>query len=366
MDATVFFRRKLGAMAGQAVGIALFCLANGATAQDSVFAPGWDLSPDQSNLRFQSIKTTSDGLKVESSSFASFSGAIQPDGTANVTIMVESVDTAIDLRNVRMRFLFFETFKFPEAQVTMTIPPEAIADLAQVRRKTLDLPYTLSLHGFSAEKTSQVSVTLLADDLVSVSSAAPISIAVADFGLAENITKLEQAAGNITIVPTATVTFDFVFQRRGGGGSGAAPLPAVTAPVAVSAALEPEGDFSREACEGRFEILSRTGNIYFRTGSARLQSESAPMLDAIVDIVDRCPDLNVIIGGHTDSDGGASANQRLSEQRAAAVLSYISAAGIPANRMKAVGFGEAKPVAPNDSATNKRLNRRIEFAVDGG
>lgn len=134
----------------------------------------------------------------------------------------------------------------------------------------------------------------------------------------------------------------------------------------MSAALEPEGDFSREACVGRFEILSRTGNIYFRTGSARLQDESAALLNAVVNIVDRCPELNVMISGHTDADGGAAANQRLSEQRAASVVSYLAAAGIDGDRLRAVGYGEERPVVPNDSLANKRLNRRIEFAVDGG
>ncbi|MEM8703630.1 MAG: OmpA family protein, partial [Pseudomonadota bacterium] len=118
-----------------------------------------------------------------------------------------------------------------------------------------------------------------------------------------------------------------------------------------------------EACEGRFEILSRTDNIYFASGSARLDARSAPLLDSLVDIIVRCPDLNIEVGGHTDSDGGAAGNQRLSERRAAAVEDYIAAQNVSALRITSVGYGETRPVASNDTPDGKRRNRRIEFTV---
>jgi outer membrane protein OmpA-like peptidoglycan-associated protein len=327
------------------------------------FAPGWDLDPAQSNIRFQSIKNET---KVESSSFATFSGSIEPDGEATIRVMLDSVDTLVDLRNVRMRFLFFETFRYPEATISLQLTPEMVADLPAVRRKTVNLDYTFDLHGVQKQMTSPVTITLLGDDLVSVASAVPISIGVGDFNLAENVHKLEQAVGGVIIVPSATVTFDFMFGRR---GTPAAPAPVIEPPAVgepvTSVALETRGELSREECVGRFEVLSRTGNIYFRTGSARLDADSVPLLRSVVDIVQRCPALNVVVSGFTDADGDPSSNQLLSEARAQSVVSYLQDQGVTVGRLRAVGYGEANPVAPNDTARNKSLNRRIEFAADG-
>ncbi len=325
-------------------------------AQDSPFATGWDLQASASTLRFQSVKQTT---KVESSSFATLTGGIEADGQARVRVLLDSVDTSIDLRNVRMRFMLFETFKFPEATISLSLDPGLIADLPTVRRKIVPVRYTLDLHGVVKTAEAEVAVTLLSDDLVSVASSAPISVAIADFGLEEGIARLE-AAANVVIIPSATVTFDFLFARR--GTSAATPAPVVPAEPA-SAALEVAGDFSLEACVGRFEILSRTGNIYFRPGSARLDDESRPLLDSVVAIVQRCPDLVIEVAGHTDSDGGDSANQRLSEARAAAVARYLSDGGIDAARMQVAGYGEARPVADNATPEGKGRNRRIEFTV---
>ncbi|MCB2136505.1 MAG: OmpA family protein [Rhodobacteraceae bacterium] len=330
-----------------------------ATAQDGPFGNGWILERDASSMSFQSVKNQT---KVESSSFATFSGAIDPSGVATIRFLLDSVDTKVDLRNVRMRFLFFETFQYPEAVITAAIDPAALSDLAQIRRKTIALPYTLSLHGVTKAFEAQVAVTQLADDMVAVSSTTPISVATEDFNLTEGVKKLEEAA-SVAIIPSATVAFDFVFRRNDSGAQPAAPaLPEQPA----SAALEVAGDFDLEACKGRFEILSRSGNIYFRTASAQLDSKSTPLLDSIVDIIERCPGLLIEVSGHTDSDGSDQTNQRLSEARANSVADYFQSKGIDRNRFLAIGYGETRPVAPNDTAENKSRNRRIEFAVAGG
>jgi outer membrane protein OmpA-like peptidoglycan-associated protein/polyisoprenoid-binding protein YceI len=334
----------------------LAALAMPAMAQDNPLAPGWTLDPAASALRFQSIKNAT---KVEISGFATFAGSIGPDGAVTVRVALDSVDTGVDLRNVRMRFLFFETFKFPEAVVTATIPPEALADLAVVRRKTVPVVLLLDLHGAQRPLAADLTVTLLDDTRVAVAPASPISISIADFGLEGGIAKLEEAAG-VDIVPSATVTFDVVFARSTDGTAPVAEEPAV---APGTAALEAAGDFSREACEGRFEILSRTGNIYFASGSARLTADSTPLLEAVADIVSRCPDLTVQIAGHTDADGGEAANQRLSAARAAAVAGWLAERGIRPDRFVSTGHGESRPVADNTTAEGKARNRRIEFAV---
>ncbi len=329
-------------------------------AQTSPFGAGWELESEASKLQFQSIKN---GSKIETSSFATLTGAIDADGNASLKVLLDSVDTKVDLRNVRMRFLFFETFEFPEAVITTRIDPALIADLAEVRRKTMSLPFSISLHGVTRDMTADLSLTLIGEDLVAVSTAEPINLAVADFNLEGGLQKLEEAA-NVEIVPSSTVNFDFIF-RKTGDAQAPVTTAAVTEPVAepTAAALETEGDFSLEACIGRFEILSRTDNIYFAPGSARLQPKSSALLDTVADIVSRCPQMNIQIAGHTDSIGARNYNQRLSEQRAASVVSYLTGKGIADGRMTSIGFGEDKPIADNSTDRGRWRNRRIEFSV---
>lgn len=322
------------------------------------FEHGWVLDAAASQLRFLSVKK---GNVAETSKFATLSGLITEDGKAQIRVLMDSVDTNIDLRNVRMRFLFFESFNYPEATISVQLDPEQLRDLHQVRRKFVPVTYTLSLHGVTLEKTADVAVTLISNDRITVASTTPIAIKLDEFNLEAGREKLQEAA-NVVIVPVGVVSFDFVFDRA---SPGTPPTEAVlaAAPAGAAAALETKGVMDREACVGRFEILSRTGNINFAPASARLDPSSYPLLDNLYDIVNRCPDLNIEIGGHTDSDGSDATNQRLSERRADAVGAYLAAKGIGNARMRVVGYGESKPLRPNDSAENKARNRRIEFVV---
>ncbi|MGR3321314.1 MAG: OmpA family protein [Pseudooceanicola sp.] len=333
-----------------------------ALAQSSPFGAGWRLEGEASSLQFQSIKN---GSTIETSGFATYSGGISPDGDVSMTVLLDSVDTKIDLRNVRMRFLFFETFTFPEAKVSARIEPAMIVDLEEVRRKTVAMPFTLELHGVSRTLEAQLSLTLIGDDLVAVSTAEPITLAVADYNLMGGLEKLQEAAG-VTIVPSSSVSFDLIFRKIDDGS--AQPVQAAaetTAPAPTSAALETAGNFTGEACIGRFEILSRTGNIFFRSGSSQLDDASEPVLRQVADIIGRCPDFRVRIEGHTDSIGSDSANMRLSERRAASVRDWLRAQGVPADRVESIGFGETRPVADNATDAGRSRNRRIEFSVSG-
>jgi len=301
--------------------------------------------------------------KVETSSFATLTGTIDTDGGAKVEIELESVDTKVDLRNVRMRFLFFETFNFPTATIETQISPALVESLKEKRRVTVPLPYSLNLHGVTKGREAEVVATLITDEMVSITSKDPISVAVADFDLEEGVAKLQDAA-NVKIVPSASVSFDFIFRAAKSQSEPVKVAEAVQKPK--TAALEPEGNFDTEACVGRFEILSRTGAIYFASGSADLDDESLPLLNTVLDIVQRCPDLNIVVAGHTDSAGDAGYNQGLSERRARSVSQFLAVNGVSGSRMQAVGYGEAQPVAPNDTARNRGRNRRIEFRPTGG
>jgi outer membrane protein OmpA-like peptidoglycan-associated protein len=361
--------------------LALLLLA----APHAIADPAWILDPANSTLTYQSVKKNT---IVETNTIRNISGRIEPDGNAKVQFDLDSVDTGIDLRNVRMRFLFFETYSFPIATATLKLDPAQFADLAKVRRMTVPLTFTLNLHGVDKELKSDAIVTMLTEGSVSVASKAPIAVHVEDFGLLPNIDKLQQAANVSSIVPTASVSYDFVFNAEGSApasaaasaapaepateaaaanGAMAAPAPASTpqaeptkGPVTTDAG---KAAFTEEECLNRFDVLSKTGAIYFRTASARLDPASKPVLDEVVGVVSKCPKLKVEVSGHTDAVGSDQDNLRLSEKRAGAVADFIRAAGIPATQISSVGYGSTKPVVANDSAEHRALNRRIEFSA---
>ncbi len=348
----------------QALVVGLICAGSQqAIAQENVFAPGWTLNPETSALRFQSVKNET---KVESSTFGSYAGTIDETGLATVRVLMDSVDTNVDLRNVRMRFLLFETFQHPEAVITMQLDSEDLADLRDVRRKVMMADYTIDLHGVTSDREAEIAVMLLDEDTVAVTSSTPISLPIQDFGLEDGVAKLEEAA-KVEIIPSATVTFDFTFNRA----TSPAAYQVASAEMEADAglmdvAMEEEGDFSLEACKGRFKIMSWTDNIVFARGSADLRRESNLLLDSIVEMIDRCPELAIRVDGHTDSDGSEDLNQILSEARARSVRAYLVEAGADGERIAAVGFGETVPVVANTSIENKQRNRRIEFTVVDG
>jgi OOP family OmpA-OmpF porin len=103
-------------------------------------------------------------------------------------------------------------------------------------------------------------------------------------------------------------------------------------------------------------------DVYFETDSAVIDDESKDLLRTLgVKVLEANPDLRVRVDGHTDARGSDAYNQQLSERRAAAVRKFFIDEGIEPGRLESRGFGESQPAAPNDSAENMRLNRRVEF-----
>ena len=117
------------------------------------------------------------------------------------------------------------------------------------------------------------------------------------------------------------------------------------------------------ACQLELDETLKSGQIRFATNEAVIEEESFALLDRLAEIVASCPDATVRIEGHTDADGSEAYNQRLSERRAVAVFNYLVVAGISSSRMDAEGFGETRPIAPNNTAEGKAQNRRIQFTV---
>ena len=112
------------------------------------------------------------------------------------------------------------------------------------------------------------------------------------------------------------------------------------------------------------EVLSfAMKNVRFRFNSAILLPESLPILDQIVDIMNRYPSYGLIMTGYTDSVGNDSANQHLSEKRANACRRYLMDKGIASHRLTSLGRGETNPIASNKTESGRQQNRRVEFEL---
>jgi len=103
--------------------------------------------------------------------------------------------------------------------------------------------------------------------------------------------------------------------------------------------------------------------ILFDFNKFDIRDESLHLIDEIVDAMISRPRLRLEIQGHTDNVGTVDYNQRLSENRADAVYSALIQRGVDASRLRYVGFGMSRPVAPNDSEANRAKNRRTNFVV---
>lgn len=103
--------------------------------------------------------------------------------------------------------------------------------------------------------------------------------------------------------------------------------------------------------------------IHFDTGSSELRADSLPALEAVLALINGRAGSNWVISGHTDNQGSDKLNIPLSKQRAAAVITWLTAHGVAADRLEPQGFGATRPVADNTTANGRFLNRRVEIAL---
>lgn len=101
-------------------------------------------------------------------------------------------------------------------------------------------------------------------------------------------------------------------------------------------------------------------NVHFDTGKATIRPESLPELDRVAEYMTHKPNLEIEISGHTDNVGDPKSNQSLSQRRADACRAYLIKKGIDQSRVRAVGYGDTRPIAPNDTVDGRQRNRRIE------
>ncbi|GAB4041177.1 OmpA family protein [Spirosoma jeollabukense] len=139
-----------------------------------------------------------------------------------------------------------------------------------------------------------------------------------------------------------SLSFDFTQKTKGDGMTLSVPLEPVSA-----------GNTANETLN----------NLFFETGRYDLADKSRTELDRLATFLQANPSVKIEISGHTDDKGDAAANLTLSQKRAQAVVTYLTKAGIQPERIRAIGYGKTRPLAPNTSDENRQLNRRIEWRV---
>jgi type IX secretion system PorP/SprF family membrane protein len=138
-------------------------------------------------------------------------------------------------------------------------------------------------------------------------------------------------------------------------------IEAVKVPVTKSAVSEPEKlSIQRENVS---KAAIELGQIHFETNRSVITEYSMPILREFLKVLKENPDMKFEIRGHTDNVGSPEANKKLSLERAQVCIDFLISNGISPNRLKAVGYGQEKPLYPNDTPENKARNRRVEAII---
>lgn len=109
--------------------------------------------------------------------------------------------------------------------------------------------------------------------------------------------------------------------------------------------------------------LQLPSNITFATDSSQIASNFDPILVDVARVLQQYEKTTMVVEGHTDSTGTAEYNQQLSESRAWSVSNHLARNGVDTRRITIIGYGESQPVASNNTAEGRQLNRRVELRI---
>jgi polyisoprenoid-binding protein YceI len=172
----------------------------------------WQLNNDASRLSFISIKK---GAVAEIHKFSHLSGSVDEQGSVEVLIQLASVDTAVPIRDERMRDILFQTNLFPTATVTAKVDPAEFTGLVSGQFRNTETDVTVSLHGQEKVYKAAVSVTRLRGGSLKVSTIYPIVVNADDFELTKGVEELRKLAGLPAISTAVPVSLLLVFDTAG-------------------------------------------------------------------------------------------------------------------------------------------------------
>lgn len=110
-------------------------------------------------------------------------------------------------------------------------------------------------------------------------------------------------------------------------------------------------------------LVTFDSGIMFDVNSSALRPATRANLDDLAQIINKYQDTNLLVQGHTDNTGSDEYNQTLSEKRAKAVSDYLKGKAVQGGRLTTVGYGEAQPIADNNTTAGRQQNRRVEIAI---
>jgi len=177
----------------------------------SVTAANWTLDSSSSAINFISIKNAN---IAENHQFKEISGKVAGSKSVFININLNSVDTAIEIRNQRMKEHLFETDQFPSATISAELDPSLLTNLKAGSSTITNAPFKLTLHGQSQELTASIKIIKTSDSEIHVTSMKPIFVQANDFNLIAGILKLQQLAKLQSIDAVVPVTFNLVFNQE--------------------------------------------------------------------------------------------------------------------------------------------------------
>jgi len=168
----------------------------------------WSLDPSRSHLAFVSIKAKDIG---EVHSFQEMTGTIGEDGQVTVSLMLDSVETLIPIRNERMREFLFETTNYKDATLSAKVDSAIIAGMKPGEIVDVSAEGILSLHGEQQPMILSMQAAKLDNGTVMVASTKPLIVDAAKFGMSDGVEKLREIAGLASISNAVPVSFVMTF-----------------------------------------------------------------------------------------------------------------------------------------------------------
>jgi polyisoprenoid-binding protein YceI len=171
----------------------------------------WTLDSTASSLYYVTSKA---GAVSEVNTFGGLSGGIADDGTATLTIDLASVNTAVEIRDQRMRDIAFKVGEFPSASITVKVQAAALDALPPGTLNLANHTATVSLHGMNAEIVTELHIVKLDADTLLIQLAKPLLVNAGTFGLAEAVEELRTIANLPSINPNVVVDFTLVYNKQ--------------------------------------------------------------------------------------------------------------------------------------------------------
>ena len=171
---------------------------------------GWTLDPERSAVTYVTIKSKD---IPENNHFKEMRGQIDATGQVVVTLMLDSVETLVPIRNERMREILFDTANYKDAELKARIDPKALESLPVGQIQRMAAEGQLTLHGQSQTLTLSMMVGRLDANTLMVASTEPLLIEASKFGLSANVEKLREIAGLPSISEAVPVVFVVTFTQ---------------------------------------------------------------------------------------------------------------------------------------------------------